>query len=1374
MPSARDGFSSKVKKTLEARVSSQCSNPDCGKQTSGPHSEKDKRLNIGVAAHICAASPGGPRYDSSMTTEERSSIDNGIWLCQDCSIMIDNDDPRYSIDVLKNWKKRAEEIAHCEHGKRQHDPLHHKNFPKEIVDKKIEDDLFMLRKSRFFAEFNEISFSEALANKLIERELSGGSDEIKSIALAWCARVLASEKPEEARKYIANAKIWKGNRRIDTVDIAEALLVSREGDKKKALSILGAIDSPSSRSASLMVVARHEGASAMFNWLKATGITPVDLDADGKCFLISQQLECARWNEAWSSLDGLTDEDFQITPVLYHIQAITLLLKTVPEEFRALVLKQISLFFNAKDFPLASDDAGLVLRRRAHGYFVKAAEAAKEIGCSKAAMIDSMYALWLALRDPEMYVSGKKRLEEHLRDIASALRFVPLALQFGIELDSAKVEREIEKQTALYGGATQDVVIARFALACEQSSPQEIANSLARYREELSQHLDKRAMSFLQIQLFAEAGMYEKAKDQFESLLEEGLSHEEESHLRSVLAEAKGADPVQIRMENYRRTDDLRDLTGLVYALEDRKDWEALCEFGSRLFERTRTGVDLERLIRTLATMQKFERIIEILQKHSDFCNRSLSLRHYYCSSLYHEGDFLAAKEEMEKLADGIDDQGFRMLRVKIGIALGDWDLLVRFLTDEYRSRANRSAQELMAAAQLGHDLGAPIWKELRLEAVKKADGDAALLANAYFMSVKDGREDEVEPVQWLHKAVELSSENNGPFQSKSLQEVVALLPEWNSRASEVWEKLRCGEIPMYLAGMLLNKSLVHMLLLPALANRKERDPRKRRIIPAYSGKREPMSLKGVGKSIGIDVTALLTIGFLEEVDTIFNAFETIFVPHSALSWFLMEKQQIAYHQPSRIQKAHKIRELMARDVLKTCSASIEADTDLTSQVGEELATLIVQAKKLGENGGKQHLVVRPFPVYRPASLMKEEADLAKHATVMSGCLAVVEKLRQMGRLTGAEVEKAREYLQLQEKSWPMQPNIENKAVLYLDDIALEHFLHLELLEKLYAADFTLVIPQSVEREVSMLIAYENITEEARGVIEQIQDVLRSGMESGKVKAGRSYRRGTFDDPQDDLGFSHPTEEALILGDYCDAILSDDRYINQYANIGEGEGHAKVFSTLDLLEMLASEKFITPEKELEHRTRLRCAGYCFIPVREDELLSQLRVSSINESELIETAELKAIQENLLCIRMGGWLQLPQEAAWLYEALKVFTLVLKSLWTADADLEKVRFSSDWILEQTDIRGWAYSLGSEAGDDLVNTGWGAHIMGLLSPPPLDVPQQMQEEYWKWVEERVLVPIQDFFPELYDWIVEWQRLEIPRLVEVGLKRRKQDGTL
>lgn len=1370
MPSKRDEFSAKVKKMLEERVASRCSNPDCRKSTRGPREERDKSLNIGVAAHICAASPGGPRFDDSMSAEERSSIDNGIWLCQDCSVMIDNDISRYSVDELKSWKRQAEENARYELGQRPYDPFHYTKFPKEIVNQKIEESVGVLRKSRFFAEFDQISFAEIFKIKLIEREFSGGSDEIKSIAFSWCARVLASEKPVEAKKLIDRAKALRGSEGME-IDIADALIMSHEGDKKGALSLLGAIDLPSSRSASLMVVARHEGASAAFNWLNTTEITPADLDADGKCFLISMQLESGRWSDAENSLNALTEKDFQITPILHHIKAMTLLLKTVPEEFRASVLNQMPIF-NAKDFPLASDGASLDIRRIAYDCFSEAAEAARQIECFKTAMVDDMYALWLALRDPEMFTSAKDRLEKQLRDIASALLFVPLALQFGIELDSANVEREIERQTALHGSATRDVVIARFALAYAKNPPQEIANFLTLYREELYQHFDKRAMSFLQIQLFSEAGMYDKAKEQFEHLLKEGLSQEEEIHLQSVLAKAKGDNPVQILMENYRRSDHLCNLTELVHELENRKDWEALCDYGLKLFKRTHAEDDLKRLIKALVSMQKYNNIIEILQEHSDICNRSFRLRFYHCLSLFHEGFFLTAKEEMEKLADSMDDQAFRMLQVKIGLALGDWDLLLRFLSDEYRSRTNRSAQDLMVAAQLGHDLGAPGWKELRLEALKKADGDATLLASAYIMAVKDGLEDEVEAVEWLHKAVELSSEENGPIQSKSLQELVALLPEWDRRASEVREKLRCGEIPIYLAGVLLNKPLVHIVLLPALANLKERDPRRRSVIPAYSGKRQSVPLQEIGNNIGIDVTALLTMSLLNVVDTVFDAFETVFVPHSTLSWFLMEKQEIDYHQPSQIRKAHKIRELIAGDVLKTCSTLIEADVDLASQVGEELATLIVQAKKLAEDAERQHLVVRPSPVYRLASLMKEEADLTKHATVISSCLSVVEKLRQIGRLTGAEEEKARKYLQLLEKSWPKQPNIENRAVLYLDDIALEYFLHLGLLEKLHAADFSLIIPQSVEREVSMLIAYENITEEAKGVIERIQDALRNGIESGKVKAGRSYRRDFFNGPQNNFSFSHPTEEAMMLGNYCDVILSDDRYINQYANISEGDGRAKIFTTVELLEMLVSKKHITPEKELEHRTSLRCAGYCFITVREDELLSQLIASSINRSELIETAELKAIRENFLHARMNGWLQLPQEAAWLHENFRVFSLVLKAVWTLDTDLVRVRLFSDWILDQIDICGWAYCFSSEAGDDLVNTGRGAFIMGLLSPPPLDVSQQIQDEYWKWVEEKILTPIRAYFPVLYDWIVEWMRLEIPRLIETGLERREQDG--
>jgi hypothetical protein len=110
----RDDFNSKIKDTLSKRVGLHCSNPDCKALTSGPNSSEDKSTNIGVAAHIRAASINGPRFDPSMTSRERSSIRNGIWLCQSCSKLIDCDPLRYTVELLQEWKSQAENEADLE------------------------------------------------------------------------------------------------------------------------------------------------------------------------------------------------------------------------------------------------------------------------------------------------------------------------------------------------------------------------------------------------------------------------------------------------------------------------------------------------------------------------------------------------------------------------------------------------------------------------------------------------------------------------------------------------------------------------------------------------------------------------------------------------------------------------------------------------------------------------------------------------------------------------------------------------------------------------------------------------------------------------------------------------------------------------------------------------------------------------------------------------------------------------------------------------------------------------------------------------------------------------------------------------------------
>jgi hypothetical protein len=108
MATARDDFTKPTIDILAKRVGYMCSNPSCRKHTVGANSQIDKFTLIGIAAHITAAAPGGPRYDSSLSPQERKNIRNGIWLCANCASLIDRDVDTYPTDLIEEWKEQAE------------------------------------------------------------------------------------------------------------------------------------------------------------------------------------------------------------------------------------------------------------------------------------------------------------------------------------------------------------------------------------------------------------------------------------------------------------------------------------------------------------------------------------------------------------------------------------------------------------------------------------------------------------------------------------------------------------------------------------------------------------------------------------------------------------------------------------------------------------------------------------------------------------------------------------------------------------------------------------------------------------------------------------------------------------------------------------------------------------------------------------------------------------------------------------------------------------------------------------------------------------------------------------------------------------------
>lgn len=109
MTNPRDDFTKRIKNDLALRASYQCSY--CKTSTVGPSDEASNAVTmIGVAAHIAAAAagPGARRYDHSMTSEQRGSIDNGIWLCASCSVLIDRDEVRFTPQYLHELKRKHE------------------------------------------------------------------------------------------------------------------------------------------------------------------------------------------------------------------------------------------------------------------------------------------------------------------------------------------------------------------------------------------------------------------------------------------------------------------------------------------------------------------------------------------------------------------------------------------------------------------------------------------------------------------------------------------------------------------------------------------------------------------------------------------------------------------------------------------------------------------------------------------------------------------------------------------------------------------------------------------------------------------------------------------------------------------------------------------------------------------------------------------------------------------------------------------------------------------------------------------------------------------------------------------------------------------
>lgn len=119
----KDDFTKSTKEKLAQCAGYWCSKLDCGVPTRGATSDTEGTIDLGEAAHITAASPGGPRYDPLLTSKQRKDHSNGIWLCGTHAKLVDSDELHFAVEELRAWSidRIRDDYGHVESERRHPD-----------------------------------------------------------------------------------------------------------------------------------------------------------------------------------------------------------------------------------------------------------------------------------------------------------------------------------------------------------------------------------------------------------------------------------------------------------------------------------------------------------------------------------------------------------------------------------------------------------------------------------------------------------------------------------------------------------------------------------------------------------------------------------------------------------------------------------------------------------------------------------------------------------------------------------------------------------------------------------------------------------------------------------------------------------------------------------------------------------------------------------------------------------------------------------------------------------------------------------------------------------------------------------------------------
>ena len=1144
--------------------------------------------------------------------------------------------------------------------------------PIDLVDREINsltDELWTLR---FFTEYSATKNAKILAERVWRGNLQQGTPAVRARSLAWCARLLSVESTwDQAKQYLAAAEQIGES---PEVRVARTLL-ENQYDLQNAVSGLLNQNSPLARSAALIRIRNEKGVSDAHKWFQAACSTVDDLDGCGKTALLAGLLHEALWDDAFALADQIDLDDLGIYPCLYELVAISLTARTAPPEHRFMLLHGVP--FDADRYKLSDAPEDRIHRQKAARLFDQLEDIAMQFDLKETSRNAGNFALWLRLRLPTERVAALQKLKQALADTDRALSVVNLALRFGVEVDLDQVKAAIERLNIKnFGQLTFDAACARLAIILTSSDPNTVANELGKERDALSICFNPNLLMLLEVQVLCHAGRPGDATRLLEVL--DGLDNNLIRLAEGLIAEAGGADPVESRLSRYQETDSIEDLEALIDALAEKGDNAQLADYAELLYSRTRTLDDAKRFIQSLDDSGQFERVDHFLDRNSELVETSSEISARYCLTQYHRGNLNEAWAMIQGLRVQEDNENLRTLFISICVASGRWDEFTQFATQELQAKDSRKPEELIRASHLVSADSPPLSRSLVEAAVEIAPSDPRALAAAYFIASNSGWEDSPEVGKWLRSAIELS-DDSGPIEQTSLDDLIERMPLWNEHEAGMWERVRCAQLPISFAANALNRTQTELTLTQATANRKTLDPRRRAVIPSFHGRSRSASFQDI-RSVVIEPAALLSLADLEILEDVIKSFERVLIPLETLHQLFGDIQKASFHQPSRLKKARALVDAVSKRLVTPLSVEPEPEAWLVRETGFSTAKLFSEANRLSQSGNDFAYVVHPGELGRPESLGREPADIKDLTSHLINCTQLIDHLHQAGAISRHDAKKAENVLRLRGDNTTGTGKLKDNSTLLLDNLAADYLLDLGLLSSVVQAGFKVHILQEQLDFANMLLEHEAHADEVKNKIESIRSVLTQGIASGRIAVGPAMRDETVGQE------GNATVSALKCLENFDAMICDDRTINANLTASNADASRPIFTTLSLLDRLLDHEKLSRNSWNHSRHRLRQGNYFFVPLTVEEISYALDDSTLVDGQIKETAEMRTIREYLAAVTMSDWFKMPEEADWLTGIFHAIRTAIWSQWIETDKFDLAAARSAWLVDLFDYRDW----------------------------------------------------------------------------------------